>query len=427
VRTELAFPNGKRRNQSGMTLVELMFAMVILAVGLGALNILFIFASETDNKNSKATSSTMLAQKVLEQISAQHPDSIQVISLTDCAGNAWNINTAGSPAPTGTGARVETDTSSPFYGGLDPSPDYAAIPVGYAMQYTDCGVGGRQTVYDVRWNIMTVDQYTRLITVSAGQVSPSNQLGGKAALTSHNFAWHRRNAMRQRIPKLSGPAHTREVGFSLLELLLVVAILTVVLGVVVRGAVELQARSATEVAKVDLTQQSRQFMDQVVKDLHHAGYPSVRMYDQATSTANPALYGQGLINISSNAIVFEGDVDGSGNVSVVFVQLNPLNGPCPCILQRGSVYKQAYLTGNMPQYYTQVDNVMNLNPFSAILNDGTTTELPCTIATGGCPDGNSMANIKAVGLALNVRTGNPSTEDGKFSTITMSSEAKINN
>jgi prepilin-type N-terminal cleavage/methylation domain-containing protein len=162
-----------------MTLVELMFAMVILAVGLGALNILFIFASETDNKNSKATSSTMLAQKVLEQISAQHPDSIQVISLTDCAGNAWNINTAGSPAPTGTGARVETDTSSPFYGGLDPSPDYAAIPVGYAMQYTDCGVGGRQTVYDVRWNIMTVDQYTRLITVSARQVSPSNQLGGR--------------------------------------------------------------------------------------------------------------------------------------------------------------------------------------------------------------------------------------------------------
>jgi hypothetical protein len=120
-----------------------------------------------------------LPKRFLEQISAQHPDSIQVISLTDCAGNAWNINTAGSPAPTGTGARVETDTSSPFYGGLDPSPDYAAIPVGYAMQYTDCGVGGRQTVYDVRWNIMTVDQYTRLITVSARQVSPSNQLGGR--------------------------------------------------------------------------------------------------------------------------------------------------------------------------------------------------------------------------------------------------------
>lgn len=216
-------------------------------------------------------------------------------------------------------------------------------------------------------------------------------------------------------------------GFSLLELVIVVAILTTVLGVVVRGTIELQKRSAIETTTVDLTQQSRQFMDQVVKDLHHAGYPSVRMYDPATSAANPALYGQGLVSISSNAIQFEGDVDGSGNVSVVFVQLNPLNGPCPCTLQRGSVYKQAYLAGNMPQYYTQVDNVMNLNPFSAILNDGTATELPCSIAAGGCPDGNSMANIKAVGLTLNVRTAAPSGEDGAFSTVSMASEAKINN
>jgi prepilin-type N-terminal cleavage/methylation domain-containing protein len=216
-------------------------------------------------------------------------------------------------------------------------------------------------------------------------------------------------------------------GFSLLELMLVVAILTVVLGVVVREAVQLQKRNSVETAKVDLTQPSRQFIDQVVKDLHHAGYPSVRMYDVATAASSPALYGQGLVSISSNAVQFEGDVDGSGNVSVVFVQLNPLNGPCPCTLQRGSVYKQAFLAGTMPQYYTQVDNVMNLNPFSAILNDGSATQLPCTLAAGGCADGNSMANIKAVGLTLNLRTTNPSLEDAISSTISMSSEAKINN
>ena len=169
----------RRKNEGGMSLIELLFAMVILAIGLGALGSLFIFASETDNKNSKATSSTMLAQKVLEQISAQHPDSVQPITLTDCAGNVWNVNTAGSPAPAGTGALVVTSVSSPFYGGLDPSQAYAAIPAGYAMQYTDCATGGRQTVYDVRWNIITVDQYARMITVSARQISPSNQLGGR--------------------------------------------------------------------------------------------------------------------------------------------------------------------------------------------------------------------------------------------------------
>jgi type II secretory pathway pseudopilin PulG len=162
-----------------MSLLELMFAMTILAVGLGGLAVLFIFASQTNNKNSKGTSSTMLAQQVLEQISAQHPDSTQVITLTDCAGNQWTIKTVGDVAPAGTGALIVTSASAPFYGGLDPSQAYTAIPAGYAMQYVDCGANGRQTVYDVRWNIMTLDAYTRLITVSTRQTSPSNQLGGR--------------------------------------------------------------------------------------------------------------------------------------------------------------------------------------------------------------------------------------------------------
>jgi hypothetical protein len=46
------------------------------------------------------------------------------------------------------------------------------------MQYVDCGAGGTQSSYDVRWNVINIDTYTRLITVSARQVSPSNQLGG---------------------------------------------------------------------------------------------------------------------------------------------------------------------------------------------------------------------------------------------------------
>jgi hypothetical protein len=63
----------------------------------------------------------------------------------------------------------------------------------------------------------------------------------------------------------------------------------------------------------------------------------------------------------------------------------------------------------------------------AILNDGSATALPCSVAAGGCPDGNSMGNIKAVGLTLNVQTTNVSNEDGTFPTISLSSEAKINN
>lgn len=165
-------------NQKGMSLIELMIAMLVLATGLGALTILFIFSSETDNKTSKATSSTMLAQRVLEQISAQHPDSVQVITMTDCAGNAWNINTVGAAAPAGVGATINVNGGSPYYGYIDPTQNFGAVPAGYAMRYSDCG-GNRQTQYDVRWNIININPYTRLITVSARQISPANKLGGR--------------------------------------------------------------------------------------------------------------------------------------------------------------------------------------------------------------------------------------------------------
>jgi prepilin-type N-terminal cleavage/methylation domain-containing protein len=218
----------------------------------------------------------------------------------------------------------------------------------------------------------------------------------------------------------------RQSGFSLLELMAVLAILSVVLAVVMSGVTELQKKSSSETAKVDLTQQSRQFMDQIVRDLHHAGYPSVKMFENAVAVANPTLYGNGLISISTGSLQFEGDVDGTGTVSEVFVQLVPAGGPCPCTLQRGAVSKQDWLAGLGPAYYTQVDDVMTPNVFTAILNDGTSVALPCT-KVAGCADGTPMENITAVGLTLNVRTPTRDLTDRSFATVMMSSEAKINN
>ena len=167
-----------RKGEAGMTMVELMIAMVVLAVGLGALSILFINTSYTDNRNSKDTSATLLAQLVLEQISAQHPNSTATIALTDCAGTVWTIATADPTAipppspPVGTGARLDPTLASTFYGQIDPTQAYAAVPANYKMQYVDCGVGGRQVTYDVRWNIVQITSYARLVTVSSRQLSP---------------------------------------------------------------------------------------------------------------------------------------------------------------------------------------------------------------------------------------------------------------
>jgi len=173
-----------RARQSGMTLLELMMAMVVLAIGLGALSSLFISAALSNNKNSRNTTATLLAQLVLEQISSQSPNSTATIFLTDCAGNTWAVATTGGAAPGGTGATLDTTATDYNYGGIDPSQSYSAVPPatattpGYAMQYVDCGTGGTQSTYDVRWNVVNIDTYARLITVSARMVSPANKLGG---------------------------------------------------------------------------------------------------------------------------------------------------------------------------------------------------------------------------------------------------------
>ena len=175
----------ERKGQAGFTLIELMVAMVVLAVGLGALSTLFISATLSNNKNSRNATSTMLAQLVLEQISSQSPNSTATIFLQDCAGNTWAIATTGGAAPNGAGAQLDATSTDYSYGGINPTQAYTALPPatattpGYGMQYVDCALGGSVSNYDVRWNVINIDTYTRLITVSAREVSPSNQLGGR--------------------------------------------------------------------------------------------------------------------------------------------------------------------------------------------------------------------------------------------------------
>jgi len=168
-----------RTLESGMSMIELMIAMVVLAVGLGALSSLFVLASGTNNKNSRGTSAALLTNMMIEQISAQSANSSANITVTDCQGTQWVVATAGAPGPNGAGASLVTNPASQYYGGIDPAQDFATVTAGYGMRYADCAVNGRQALYDVRWNVVTIDPFTRLITVTGRQVSPAGQLGNK--------------------------------------------------------------------------------------------------------------------------------------------------------------------------------------------------------------------------------------------------------
>src|ERR1700739_667910 len=101
-------------------------------------------------------------------------------------------------------------------------------------------------------------------------------------------------------PKSRKTNNVQAGGFSLIELMISLAILTIVVGVAVPGLTKLQQRNTMEATHVDLTQESREFMDQIVNDIHQAGYPSLKMFDP---NGNPAptlasnYVSQGLVNV----------------------------------------------------------------------------------------------------------------------------------
>ncbi|HEV2020931.1 MAG TPA: prepilin-type N-terminal cleavage/methylation domain-containing protein [Terriglobales bacterium] len=131
----------------------------------------------------------------------------------------------------------------------------------------------------------------------------------------------------------------RQQGFSLIELLTVVVILMLVTGVVFQQIDMVQKRYRTEGVKLDLTQESREFLDQMVRDLHTAGYPNKRMYITALVTNNDNRNAVGLVQLTSTSLWFEGDVDGDGQVDSIQYQLRPNAGSCPCTLRRSQVVK----------------------------------------------------------------------------------------
>ncbi len=162
----------------------------------------------------------------------------------------------------------------------------------------------------------------------------------------------------------------RAAGFSLTELLVSVAILTLITGAIFNQINTMQKKSQTEALKLDLTQQAREFLDQSVRDLHMAGYPNAAMY--APPTAGPSLdynsplIAAGLVRVSPTEILMEGDVNTDGNVysvDVNYLASDPNDPKCPCI-RRSAARKQTTAAAPAPlnqpiaPVYTETELVM---------------------------------------------------------------------
>ena len=225
-----------------------------------------------------------------------------------------------------------------------------------------------------------------------------------------------------------------QAGFSLIELLITMIVLVIVMGAVFSQINQVQSKTKSESMKLDLTQESREFIDQFARDLHMSGYPISKLY-QNSGGINDSHVAVGLVAASPTSLRFEGDVYGDGTVySVVYnyVQTDAADPNCPC-LRRSVVAK---VTGNPVngqdpvKYYTEVQNVIDpagqaQGLFTYFQADGTAVD----VGTGKdiIADAITIQLIDAVKVNLNTRSKQFDPQTGQPAIVSVATIAELEN
>ncbi len=160
--------------QKGTSLIELMIAMLVLTVGLVGTVAVITTSIRSNTRSRHDSTSASLAEMVADQISAI-PLAAGTTSITvnDCGGNAWTVNTSGTSA--GAGATLTSSNT------IDFTQTYSAVTAGYKMQYVVCGTASAVNVsYDVRWNIKTLPSTTQQCVVVGVRPVISNSTSNAA-------------------------------------------------------------------------------------------------------------------------------------------------------------------------------------------------------------------------------------------------------
>ena len=171
----------RQTNERGMTMLELMIAMAVLAIGMTGAMGMIVAGIQSDARNKNDTAAVVLDQEILEQFAAyqNYPQAGGFITINDCSTGATQTHeagAAGAAAPAGNGATLYTAGTAPFPSNVGDIDWTAAAPafatagtVGYAMNYQTCN----GDIYEVRWNVMLVDNESNIaqLTVSSRQIA----------------------------------------------------------------------------------------------------------------------------------------------------------------------------------------------------------------------------------------------------------------
>lgn len=226
-------------------------------------------------------------------------------------------------------------------------------------------------------------------------------------------------------------------GFTLLESMISLLIMTLILGAIFRQVQKAQANYRIEGQKLDLAQQDREFIDQFTRDLHQAGYPSPATLNTSNLNAivdpaggNPNAVSAGITSISQTSLTMEGDLDGTGVVQVVTYTFSPgagCPGAQPCVLR--TVTPKGAAGGGAA--YVEVQNlVANSGTFTALDAAGQVIGLPQTLnanATTSDPSYKNLRKIKAVNVALTLQTISRNVNGGAAPQVTMTGTARLPN
>ena len=160
--------------ESGLTLIELMIAMMVLAIGLAGVMAIVVAALYGNNRNRVDTAATTISQMVIEQMADVPANDNTVLNVTDCAGVVWNINTAAG------GAALKGTNNFPVWVANDIDFNVAQPGAGYFMNYTACSTAGSPgLVYDVRWNVTQTTAFTKSVVVATRiKATVTNTAGG---------------------------------------------------------------------------------------------------------------------------------------------------------------------------------------------------------------------------------------------------------
>ncbi len=225
-----------------------------------------------------------------------------------------------------------------------------------------------------------------------------------------------------------------QAGFSLIELLIVCALMTIIMGSIFGQINQAQQYSAAEQTKLDLFQESREFMDQMARDLRASGYPNTRNFsaDPVSPAEQSPQEAVGLVKLDVGQLWFESSIDGnvaypgSGAVSVIHYNLVQTGTNCPCLMRsQTSKLPADPLTGQTETNQTEVQHVLNgttSDPiFQAYYADGTAVTLPIDITNS------SLANINTVSITLKVQSPYLDPKTRQQPTMTLMSTVRLTN